>query len=282
MKVQTLYIFAGLVCGLVLGPHIGLAAARTMGDVSWLYEFQNGAWVSWVVIPFGAIIGLMVLFFCYQFGAAAGRRYDGATGRRLKHVKAVPWALIIVGIAVGATTVGTVGDGQLALVGYVQEKKNATARLLALEGNLHRITGLDLDLADSSVSGRIDLIFRGRREGDYRIEWRVHSKIAKDPILGGSQFIRLGREPGNADIPISRWDIAAGYLKWTENPEADLSVNEKFTLVVQLRPILSPEESAAIPEDEARRLTQDDSILLSRVGKEFRLRFAIRDGHIAW
>jgi len=282
MNVQTLYKIAGLVCGLVLGPHIGLAAARTMGDIEWLYEFQNGAWVNWAVLPFGAITGLMVLFFCYQFGAAAGRRYDGVTGGRLKHAKAVPWSLILVGIAVGVMTVKSAGDKQVALVRYVQEKKNAANRLVTLEADLHRITSLKLDLGDSEDTGRIDLILRGRREGDYRIDWRVHSRIAKEPILAGSETVRLGPEPKNMDIPISRWDIAAGYLRSTENPEADTSVDETFTLLVRLNPILTREELAAIPEEEVRRLGEGGSILPAQVGKEFKLRFAMRTGQIAW
>ena len=282
MKVQTLYAAAGLIWGLVLGPFIGMAAARTLGDVSWLYEFQNGAWVNWAVIPFGAIIGLTVLLSCYGLGAAAGRRYDDITGRPLRHVKALPWALVLVGTAVGAITVRTLGDEQRAIVGYVLEKKAANARLMALERNLHRITALDLDLSNSGGTVRMYLLLQGRREGDYRIEWQVHSKIARQPILDGSKISRLGPEPESADISINRWAVATGYLRLRGDPEADISVDEKFTLAVQLRPILSHKELASLPEDEVQRLSGDESIFLSQVGTEFRLRFTMRDGHILW
>ena len=283
MKVQTLYAVAGLIWGLVLGPYTGLAAARTLGDVSWLYEFQNGAWVNWAVIPFGAIIGLTVLLSCYGLGAAAGRRYDDTAGRRLRYVKAVPWAFVLAGIAVGAITVRTLGDEQRAIIGYVLEKKAANSRLLALENDLHRITALDLDLTKSAESIRMYLLLQGKREGDYRIEWQVHSKIARQPILDGSQISRLGPEPGSTDIRINRWAIATEYLRSIGvDPEADVSVDEKFTLTVQLLPILSHKELASLPEDKAQRLREGESILLSRVGREFRLRFALRGGHILW
>lgn len=282
MKVQTLYAFAGLVWGLVLGPYIGLAAARTMGNVAWLYEFQNGAWVNWAVIPFGAIVGLTVLFFCYQLGAAAGRRYDDTDGRQLRHAKAVPWALILVGITVGTITVRSIGGEQRVLIEYVQMKKDTTTRLLVLERNLHRITGLNIEWPAPGLTGNIHLLFRGKRKGDYRLDWWVRSRIAEKPFLYGSHTLRLEPKPWNTDFPINPWDIAAEYLRRQQDPQADIAVDERFTLVMQLRPNLSPEEWATLPDDEALRLDQGNSILRQQVTKEFRLRFALRDGHMVW
>ena len=57
MRVQTLYAVAGLIWGLVLGPDAGLYAARVMGSVDMLYQFADGAWADWVILPFGAAIG---------------------------------------------------------------------------------------------------------------------------------------------------------------------------------------------------------------------------------
>ena len=59
-------------------------------------------------------------------------------------------------------------------------------------------------------------------------------------------------------------------------------VDERFRLVLELRPILSNREWDALPEQEAERLDSGDSILLDRVTTTFPVKFEYRGGRVAW
>jgi hypothetical protein len=282
MKVQTLYIVAGLVWGLVLGPDAGLYAARVMGGVAWLYQYDDGAWADWVIVPFGVVIGFTVLFSCYQLGAAAGRRYDDTTAMRLRHAKSVPWALLIVGIAVGTVTALTIDNRQRVVVQYVQARKDAAARLLVFAETLHRVAAYSVEWPGGGEAGRIDLSFRGKRRGEYRLEWKILSQEGKEPLLGGSYTVGLSEKYKSTNIPISASELANAYVLRNKRRGAAVAVDERFRLVLELRPILSSRVWDALPEDEAARLDDGESILLARVSKAFHVQFEARGGGIIW
>jgi len=282
MKVQSLYSVAGLVWGLVLGPDAGLYAARVMGSVAWLYQYDEGAWADWVIIPFGALIGLTVLFSCYQLGAAAGRRYDEMAARRLRHAKSVPWALLVVGIAVGTMTALTIEDRQRAVVHYVQAQKDAAARLLVLAESLHRFAGYGIEWPGGGEPGRIDLSFRGKQERDYRFDWQILAADGTKPLVGGSYTLGLNEKYTTTNIPVSASELANAYLVQANRPGVNVTVDERFRLVLELRPILSGREWGTLPEDEAARLDDGESILLERAVSAFQVRFEVRGGRIVW
>ncbi|MDH3228691.1 MAG: hypothetical protein OEN55_02750 [Alphaproteobacteria bacterium] len=282
MRVQTLYAVAGLIWGLVLGPDAGLYAARMMGDVGWLYQYEEGAWADWVIVPFGAAIGLTVLFSCYQLGAAAGRRYDDATDTTLKHAKSVPWAMLVVGICVGAVTVLTIDDRQHAVVRYVQSQKDAAARLLVFAETLHRIPTYGIEWPGGGEAGRIDLAFRGKRKGDYQLEWKILSQDGTEPLLGSSYTVGLSEKHSSTNIPVSASELANAYIVQSKRRGADIVVDERFRLVLELRPLLNGKDWEVLPEDEPARLDDGDSILLDRATTAFRVQFESRSGRIEW
>lgn len=282
MKVQSLYTLAGFVWGLVLGPDAGLYAARMMGGVSWLYRFDDGALADWAIIPFGTLIGFTVLFSCYQLGAAAGRRYDDLAERRLRHTKSLPWALLVVGIAVGTMTVLTIDDRQRAVVRYVQAQKDAATRLVLFADSLHRIAAYGIDWPGGGEPGRIDLSFRGKHQRAYRFDWKILSKDGNAPLLGGSYTLGLDRQYRTTNIPVSASDLANAYVLQMNKPGTSIAVDERFRLVLELRPILSGREWDALPEDEAARLDDGESILLDRAATAFRVQFEARGGRIIW
>lgn len=282
MKPQTLYTLAGLVWGLVLAPDAGLYAARMMGSVSWLYRFDDGAWADWIIVPFGILIGFTVLFSCYQLGAAAGRRYEDATDRRLRHAKSVPWALIVVGVAVGVITVLTIDERQRAVARYVQEQKDAAARLVEFARTVHRITAYSIEWPGGGAPGRVDLSFAGKRQGDYRFDWKIVTGDGTEPLVSGSYEVGLGEKRKSTTIPLSASEVANAYLLQNKKPGADLTVDARFRLVMELRPILTGKERDTLPDGEAARLEDGESILLKRARTEFDVRFEARGGRIVW
>lgn len=282
MKVQTLYAVAGVIWGLVLGPDAGLYAARIMGSVDALYQYADGAWADWIIIPFGTTIGLAVLFACYQLGAAAGHRYDDATERQLRHSKSVPWALLVLGIGIGAVTALTIDDRQRAVARYVQAQKDAAARLLEFAETVHRIPLYSIDWPGGGEAGRIDLSFRGKREGNYRFDWKIYAQDGKEPLLANSYIVGLGKTHERTNVPLSAAELANAYLVALNRVEPVMVVDERFRLVLELRPILGGKDWDALPEQEAERLDSGDSILLDRVTTTFPVKFEYRGGRVAW
>ena len=50
---------------------------------------------------------------------------------------------------------------------------------------VHRVTGYDVDWPGKGEPGNVDLSFRGKRKGDYRLVWNIYSAGGKKPLLGG-------------------------------------------------------------------------------------------------
>jgi hypothetical protein len=282
MKTQTLYSVAGLIWGLVLGPDAGLYAARVMGSVAWLYQYEDGAWADWVIIPFGTLIGLTVLFSCYQLGAAVGRRQDDMDERRPRPAKSVPWAVIVVGVAVGAATAVTIDERQRAVAQYVRGQKDAAAHLLVFAETLHRVTTYSMEWPGGGEAGRIDLSFKGKRQGNYRFAWKIFSQDGTTPLLGDSYTVGLDRKRERTNIPVGATDLINAYVVHMRKPAASLEVDERFRLVLELRPILTDSERDALPEDEPARLDDGESILVRQVETAFLVQFEARGGRIVW
>lgn len=282
MKVQTLYIITGLVWGLVLSPDAGLYAAGKMGSVVWLYEYREGAWASWVIVPFGVTIGLMVLFSSYQLGAAVGRRYDDFSEMRLRHAKSVPWALVVLGVGVGAITAVTIEDRQRAVVDYVQNQRVAVGRLQELVENVHRVSGYDVDWPGGGENGRIEVSFLGKRTGEYLLTWRIFSAEGKEPLLDGDYEIRLGKEHLRASIPVNATDLVNAFIIQANKPGAQIEVDERFRLEMDLIPVLNSRQWAKLPEGEAERLEEGDSFLIKRTEARFNVQFQLQGQRVFW
>ena len=134
MSVRFLFIMAGVIWGLVLGPDIGLAVAKFMGGLNW--PFIAGTrewpeWVDWVIIASGVITGLAIFFTALIIGRNIGDRLEYSHDVRLSSGGAIPWAIIAVGVAMGGITVLTIEGRQQAVVVYVQDQKSALVRLEA-------------------------------------------------------------------------------------------------------------------------------------------------------
>lgn len=282
MKIQKLYIVTGLIWGLVLSPDAGLAAAGVMGQVSWLYTFQDGAWANFAIAAFGFFIGLFVLTACIQIGAYGGRRYDDRELRSRSHIKSIPWALIAVGIAVGTITALTIEDRQRAVFDYLEKQQAAADRLLKMARNLPTISGYGFDWPGGSETGKISFAFVGKERGEYLLEWGLFTENGKEPLLGEDYRVRVGTVRKTTDIPVTPHELGNAWLKQSKNPAANLEQEEPFRLVFRLTPILRAEDWELLPEGEEYRLDTGESVLIEQVTFRFKLRMRLRGGRVEW
>jgi hypothetical protein len=282
MKIQKLYLAAGLIWGLVLGPDAGLAAAGVMGRVAWLYTFQDGAWASWFIGGFGIFIGLFVLTVCVQVGAFGGRRYDFTSEKRRKHVKAIPWTLMVLGFCVGAIAYLTIEDRRAAVFLYLQKQQAAADQLLEMARNRHRISDYAIGWPGGNENGRLVLSFEGNHRREYFFEWGIFKKEGKEPLLGDKYQIRLNNDRKNTDIPLSPVQLGNAWLKQTKNPQQNVDLEEPFRLVMKLTPVLRKEDWEQLPDDEEFRLKEGESILIREINYEFKLKMRFRGGRVEW
>lgn len=282
MKIQKLYIVAGLVWGLVLSPDAGLAAAGVMGQVAWLYIFQEGAWANVFIGAFGVFIGLFVLVACIQAGAWGGRRYDGTTDKRRQHVKALPWALTVVGVFAGVLTALTIETRQRAVFNYLAQQQAAADRLIELAQNLPKFSSYGIDWPGGTQSGQISLAFSGKERGDYRFVWGLFTENGNEPLLGEDHIVRVSTERKVTDIPIDPAQLGNAWLKQSKIPQSGAAWEEPFRLVLTLTPILRAEDWTQLPENEEYRVSTGESILVEQVIYRFRLNMRFRGGRVEW
>lgn len=282
MKVQTLYIVAGLVWGLVMGPDAGLYAARVMGSVAWLYKYEDGAWANLAIFSFGTVIGLTVLFACYQAGAAAGRRYDDMSEFRLRHTKSLPWALVVAGAVVGTITALTVEDRRVAVVNYVEMQKEAIERLYEIAEIVHGVAGYEVEWPGGGENGRINLSFIGKRRGEYWLDWVIMSAEGQKPLLGDRYRIRLGKEYKRTSIPISADGLVNAYMAQMKEPGAAARVDERFRLELRMSPVFNSKQWQQLPEGEEERMEEGESILIRRTEARFKVQFELQGGRVNW
>lgn len=282
MKIQKLYLAAGLIWGLVLGPDAGLAAAGVMGQVAWLYTFQNGAWATWIIGAFGVFFGLFVLTVCVQLGAFGGRRYDGVSEKRQRHVRAIPWMLMLVGVCMGGIAYLTLEDRQRTIFAYLQEQQAAANRLLEMVRSRHRISSYNLEWPGGTEDGRLSLSFTGDHRREYHFEWGLFKKEGKEPLVGNSYNIRLNTERKNTHIPVDPVQLGNAWLKQTRNPQPNVDMEEPFRLVMKLTPVLRKKDWEQLPEDEEFRLKNGESILIGQVEYPIKLKMRFRGGRVEW
>jgi hypothetical protein len=100
--------------------------------------------------------------------------------------------------------------------------------------------------------------------------------------LGSSYTVDLSEKHSRTNIPVSASELANAYILQSKRRGADIVVDERFRLVLELRPLLNGKDWEVLPEDEAARLDDGDSILLDRAKMAFRVQFEMRGGRIIW
>lgn len=286
LSLRVLFIMGGVIWGLVLGPDIGLAVAKFVGGLNWPFIAGTNEWpdwADWVIFSSGAITGLAVFFTALIIGRNIGDRLEYAHDFKLISGAAMPWAIIGVGIAVGAITVLTIEDRQQAVIEYVQEQKDAQGRLLELAGRTHRFRSVRVDWPGNGEDGEISLSFRGQRSGSYLLVWEIwDASSARKPVMEGSIGALLSPGDKNTELPLSPLALVSAWQQRQGSKGLNARVSENFTLEAQLIPEPSRAEWKELPSHESGNLADGNSILIDRASTTFKVEFEVRGGQINW
>ncbi|MCK5621055.1 MAG: hypothetical protein KAJ11_02100 [Alphaproteobacteria bacterium] len=285
MSVRFLFIMAGVIWGLVLGPDIGLAVAKFMGGLNW--PFIAGTrewpeWADWVIIASGVVTGLAIFFTALIIGRNVGDRLEYSHDVRLSSGGAIPWAIIAVGVAMGGITVLTIEDRQQAVVVYVQDQKSALVRLEAFANQVQRFRAVRVEWPGNGEEGRVSLSFRGKHQGRYMLNWEVwDSSNREEPVMEGSIGASLRPGDQNTSLPLSPLALVNAWQLRGGNG-AKVKVDEDFTFHIRLIPEPTRAEWERLPRHEPGNLADGKSILIDEAKDSFPVYFELRGSQIIW
>ena len=138
------------------------------------------------------------------------------------------------------------------------EREAALARLLA---DRHDIT--DAVLA-SGQDGKINLrlAVKGRRDGEYRLQWRVRDGEGGPLLLEAFNTRRLTAQEKLVDVGVDMMAVGRTYRKTPAGAAGTgLVVERKLDFEVVIEPLLDANERSALSAEELRRLAGDQSQL---------------------
>jgi hypothetical protein len=285
MSVRFLFVIAGVIWGLALGPDIGLVVAKFMGGLNW--RVVSGTrewpeWADWVIAASGVVTGLAIFFTAFITGRNIGDRYEYSREKRLSTGTALPWAVIAVGVTVGGMTTLTIDTRQQAVVVYVQNQKNALNQLEALAENIQRFKSVRVEWPGNGEEGRASLSFRGKHQGNYLLTWEIWDASNNTaPVMEGEIGAILSPGEPNTSLPLSPQAIATAWRQRAGNVN-EAEVSGDFTFRIRLIPELTRAEWTRLPRQEPDNMADGNSILIDKAVDTFPVNFRIRGGQIIW
>ena len=285
MNVKRLFIAAGMAWGILLGIVGGMYAGGVAAGVAWLFLFGDDRWPGWgesAVIGVAVVAGLAILTGCIALGWAVGRGYEDAGAARRARGGWIAAGLILLAVLACAGGVWSVARQQAEFDHRVEELADQAGNLADLYLDTHRFTGIDIDWRGGGADGSATVLLDGKRAGAYRLEWRIGGQSFKQPLMTGEARLDLVPGPASTDIAIPAGALVDGYRAILSHQNANVMVDEPFTLEARLTPILNAAEKAALPQGERRNLEQGRSMLIDEASAEFPVRFFLYGGELSW
>jgi hypothetical protein len=285
MNVKRLFVAAGVAWGIVLGIAGGTYAGGVAAGLAWLFLFGDDRWPDWgetAILGVALAAGLSILAGCTALGWAVGRGYETAGSSRRARGGWMAAGLILLAVAAGAGWMWSVARQQEGIDRQRQEQADEAGNLAELQAATHRFTGVDIDWQGGGAEGSAVLHIDGGRKGAYRLEWHIRGQSFRKPLMTGEERLELapGRTGTNIRIPAAA--LVDGYRGILNHRNANIMVDEPFTLEARLTPVLNAAEEAALPRGERRNLEQGWSKLIDEASAEFPVRFFLYGGELSW
>lgn len=285
MNAKRLFVLAGIAWGIVLGIAGGFYAGGVAAGVAWLFLFGDDSWPGWgeaAILGVAVAAGFAIFAGCIALGWATGRNYEarGAAGEAGARWTAA--GLILLAVLVGAGMAWSTVRQQGGIERQRQEQAVAATNLSEMLAATHRIAGIDIDWRGGGADGSAHFRLDGRRGGAYRLEWRIRGQSFGKPLITGEKRLDLAPGPASLDMSIPAGALIDGYRALLSHQNANIMVDEPFTLEARLAPVLGPAEEAILPPDERRNLEQGWSKLIDDAEAEFPVRFFLYGGELSW
>jgi hypothetical protein len=280
LRFNGLYVLVGATWGLVLGLLAGLAIVALGAGVSWLYLFGDDPWpesVSWVLPLLGALGGLAV----FTGSLVVAARYapspslspaETAARKRRAH------GLLGLGLFLLMALAALALARNLELEAGRRTAEREGSWYEQLHAAQHKIETLRISPAPDGKTFVLRLDTAGERDGAYRLDWRVRLTAYREDLIEGGGEIELDAGAASANARIDAQELIRNYHRVAlEAGSADVLVEEFLRLDVTLRPVLSEDERARLPDHERRNLDLGQSALIERRKETFTARFQIRE-----
>jgi hypothetical protein len=276
VSTQRLYLIAGFLWALLLGPAVALAVAAASAGAAWLFIFGDDPWppvAQWFIllpaIGGGLVAAAAALWSGYQLGRWQSHRPATVMDERRRAIVLLvaPITLILV---IAAKLWFDANSYQQALE-IASQREAAFADLV---GDSQAAVAISIEQTSADT---LQAIVRaaGEREGKYHLTWQVMPSSSDHVLLDGSRDLKLDR--GNSEIPlaISMRNLAGRYREIVLGGQGGVLVDEPFRLTVVIEPILTRAEATNLPPGELRRLGTTDSPLRSEQTAFFSVHFTI-------
>ncbi len=264
MPLRAWYAIAGGVWGVILGPLAALLLAAggmaLAGRVMQAVPIPPGA-VAWsvVMLAFGAGlgIGLACFFGGYFYGQSRERLKSGERFAARRHA---------VGLLAAAALIAAVYAGNVATQSWeyrrdmmsAGERDAISSRLLA---ERHDIVDAVL-AAGQDGKIRLRLGLKGRRDGEYRLQWKVRDGEGGPMLLEAFTTRRLTAQDNVWDVGVDMMAVGRAFRQTAGGNAGPGPVVERMLhFEAALEPLLTPNERAQLPAPELRRLEGDQSRL---------------------
>jgi hypothetical protein len=277
VSTQRLYLIAGFLWALLLGPAVALAVAAASAGAAWLFIFGDDPWppvAQWFIllsaIGGGLVAAAAALWSGYQLSRWKQSHRPATVvdeRRRAIVLLVVPITLILV----IAAKVWFDANSYRRALEIASQREAAFADLV---GDSQAVVAISIKQTSGDT---LQAIVRtaGEREGKHRLTWLVMPSSSDHVLLDGSRDLKLDR--GNSEIPlaISMRNLAGRYREIVLGGQGGVLVDEPFRLTVVIEPILTRAEATNLPPGELRRLGTTDSPLRSEQTAFFPVHFTI-------
>jgi hypothetical protein len=276
MNVRGLYLAAGVLWAILLGPLAFVLVFAASAGVAWLYLFGDNPWptsAEWLLLLPAIFASLLSVVAIIWLSDRRGRqRVSSAPAgsatemRRAGTLAIIPFLAVVL---IGAML-------WLRARQYDDSVNAATAREGAfadLLGSNRKIISIDIANSTGIVNGTVRL--SGTREGPYRLTWRVVPSTSTASVLTQSATLQLARGQNDLPIAFSTDELQRQYRAIVLHGRGNALVDELFRLEVALDPVLSQREISQLPPGEQRRMETIGSALRSQGIAQFPVRFTI-------
>jgi hypothetical protein len=280
MKLRYVCGLAAVVWGVLVAAAVFIQVFGLVAGVSWLYLFGDDPWpdsASWYLTAIPLAAGVVAFLASVVVGYLQGRMWE--TSRRPHRARQRAYAMLFAGLGLWLA----VGSAARLYHDRQESARQASAAqeaaFLRLSADGRTIVSVEPVAEDGVYRVRVETA--GAREGLYQLLWRLEDTLYRTTLVEGDGQVTLDETRPGFELTFDRRAIVESYHESIlKSAAADVLVEQDFTLVLILEPVLRPEELAAIPAREVENLRRGVSHLRHQTRAQIPVRFLLLGGQL--
>jgi F0F1-type ATP synthase membrane subunit c/vacuolar-type H+-ATPase subunit K len=280
MKLRYVYGLAAAVWGVLVAAAVVIQVFGWVAGVSWLYLFGDDRWpdsASWYLIAIPLAAGVVAFVASVVVGYLQGRLWEASS--RPDRARRRAYAMLFAGLGFWLTV------GSAARLYHDRQESTRQASAAEETAFVRLSSGSRTIVSVESVTEngryRVRVETAGARAGLYQLLWRLEDPLYRTALTTGDDRITLDEARPGFEVIFDRQAIAESYHEAIlKSAAANVLVEQDFTLVLILEPVLRPEELAAIPPREVENLRRGFSHLRHQTRDQIAVRFRLLGGQL--